>query len=43
MTHPSCHLLLEQMPEGLEASTSQMSRVFEANPSRMRKPLDCRP
>lgn len=38
--NPSCCLLLEQMPEGLEASTFQMSMVFEDNQPCTRKLLD---
>lgn len=38
--NPSCCLLLEQMPEGLEAITFQMSMVFEDNPPSTRKLLD---
>lgn len=38
--NPRCFLLLEQMPEGLEAITSQMSMVFEDNPLSTRKLLD---
>lgn len=38
--NPSSCLLLEQMPEGMEASDSQMSVVFEDNPPCTRKLLD---